>query len=215
VTTYAELVNRIGRLISDPDISTYAEEIYYDAVCAAHEAILPWLPNYQSAVLTSGSSGVYALPNDVYELQSVAIAPSGVAGKFLSRATLAAGTTRPSSLTDCDWIENPKGFLSLSYTDNADPVLVHYLGYWSKPPLPVPPTFTITVPSCGLMGLVYYAASIVITPVIVDTSTLGPFKQRIDSGTPQMNPMKDTSEWLRTLFLMEMKLMPSYRKATS
>jgi len=211
MSTYAELVQKVGRLISDPDISTYSEEIYWDAICAAHDAILPWLPNYQSVLLTSGSSGVYTLPSNVYEIQAVQISD----GKYLNRATLTAGTTRAASLSDCDWIENPKGFLSLSYTDNTDPVTVHYHGFWSKPPTPNANTFVIAVPACGHMGMVYYAASIVITPVIVDTSTLGPFKQRIDSGTPQMNPMKDTSEWFRVLFLQEMKMMPPFQKSRS
>lgn len=207
--TYSDLVGRISRLVSDANLETYSEEIYHDAVCAAHDAVLPWLPNYCSVTLTSGSSGLYELPDNVYDIQAVQIGT----GQYISRSTLAAGTTRYDSSTDCDWIENPKGYLSISYTEITDPVTVHYLGYWSKPPLPTSSTFVIRVPMCGHMGLVYYAASIVVTPVIVDISTLGPFKTRVDSGTPVMNPMKDTSEWFRQLFLHEMKMMPPYQKA--
>jgi len=210
--TYADLVNKVARLVSDPDVSTYSEDIYHDSICAAHDAVLMWLPNYKSVVYeaTSGSDGLFKLPDDVYDLQAVKI---GTDGAYIYKATLAATTTRPNSLTDCDWIENPKGYLSLSFSDVEDPVTVHYLAYWAKPPLPTSNDFVIVVPSCGIMGLVYYAASVVLTPVIVDTSTLGPFKQRIDSGTPQMNPMRDTAEWFKRMFLNEMKMMPPYQKA--
>jgi hypothetical protein len=33
--TYADLQNRVARLVSDPNISSYAEEIYLDAIQAA------------------------------------------------------------------------------------------------------------------------------------------------------------------------------------
>lgn len=210
-TTYAQLVNRIARIVSDPDVETYAEDIYHDAVCAAHDAVIPWLPNYKSVILSasSGSGGVFALPSDVYDIQSVRVGT----GKYLPRATIAAGTARSVSSVDFDWIENPRGYLSLSSEDIEDDVTVNYLAYWPKPPTPASTSFQILVPECGHMGLIYYAAAIVVTPVIVDISTLGPFKTRVDSGTPEMNPMKDTSEWFRTLFLQEMKMMPPYQKA--
>lgn len=210
-TTYAQLVERVARLISDPDVETYAEEMYHDAVCAAHDAIIPWLPNYKSVTVdvSSGSGGVYALPSDVYDIQSVRVGT----GKYLPRATLAAGTARSISTVDLDWIENPKGYLSLSRSDLEDDIDVHYLAYWPKPSLPTSTSFAIVVPECGHMGMIYYAASIVVVPVVVDISTLGPFKLRVESGTPEHNPMKQTSSWFRELFIQEMKMMPPYQKA--
>jgi hypothetical protein len=209
MTTYADLQNRVARLVSDPDITTYTDEIYLDAIQAAHDAILPWVPNYCTATITytSGSSGVYALPDDVYDVQSVRIGT----GAYIPKATLASGTTRPTSLTACDWIETPKGYLSISAWENVtEDLVVNYLGFWAKPTVSAS---IIQVPQYAHMGMVYYAASIVVTPVVVDISTLGPFKIRVESGTPEDNPMMRTSEWFRNLFLQEMKMMPPYQKA--
>lgn len=207
--TYTSLMQRVGRLISDPDLTIYKEEIYYDAIIAAHDAILSWIPNYCYAEATSGSWTGYKLPDDVYDIQSVKIGT----GTFIPKSTLASGTNRPTSLTACDWIETPKGYLSLSSSDITDPVYVHYLGYWPKPPPTGNSQFQIAVPACAHQGMVFYAASLVVTPVIVDISTLGPFKLRVESGTPEDNPMMRTSEWFRQLFLQEMKMMPPYQKA--
>ena len=215
MTTDNSLASRVGRLVADPELTTYTEDIYFDAICAAHDAILPWVPNYQSVVIsrTSGSGGIFKLPDDLYQMQAVRIGDD----KYLSKATLSAGTNRPTSVTACDWIENPKGYLSLSVDEDdlEDDLAVHYLAYWPKPPSGAVGTFVITVPACAHQGMVYYAASIVVTPVIVDISTLGPFKLRVESGTPEMNPMKDTSEWFRNLFLQEMKMMPFFAKAVA
>jgi hypothetical protein len=207
--TYTSLLQRVARLISDPDVSIYDEGLYYDAICAAHDAVLPWLPNYCTAEATSGSWIGYKLPDDAYDVQSVKIGT----GNFIPKSTLASGTNRPTSLTACDWIETPKGYLSLSASDITDPVYVNYLGYWPKPPQTGNAQFPIAVPACGHQGMVFYAASLVVTPVIVDISTLGPFKLRVESGTPEDNPMMRTSEWFRQLFLQEMKMMPPYQKA--
>jgi hypothetical protein len=170
------------------------------------------LPNYCSVIIpaSSGSGGVYPLPDDVYDIQSVRIGT----GKYIPKATLASGTNRPTSLTACDWIETPKGFLSISASSEyvTDNLLVNYLGYWPKP---IAAESIIYVPRIGHMGMIYYSASIVITPTVVDISTLGPFKIRVESGTPEDNPMMRTSEWFRQLFLQEMKMMPPYQKAAA
>jgi len=212
MTTFAELQNRVARLVSDPDGTTYGDEIYLDAIQAAHDAVLPWIPNYCSVLIpaSSGSGGAYPLPDNVYDIQAVRIGT----GKYISKATLASGTNRPTSLTACDWIETPKGYLNISANGEnvTEDILVNYLGHWAKP---TKAADIIQVPQYGHMGLVYYSASIVVTPVVVDISTLGPFKIRVESGTPEDNPMMRTSEWFRNLFLQEMKMMPPYQKARS
>lgn len=211
--TYAEFVNKVARLVADPDVTTYEDEVYHDGVCAAHDAILPWVPNFQYATLpyTSGSTGLFLLPSDVYDIQAIRIGT----GNYMPKATLASGSTRPTSLTYGDWIESPKGYLNISVDEGyiTEDITVHYLAHWPKPPATGNSGFSIVVPACAYMGMVYYAASIVVTPVVVDISTLGPFKIRVESGTPEDNPMMRTSEWFRNLFLQEMKMMPPYQKA--
>lgn len=210
--TYAQFSLKVSRLISDPNQEIYSEEIIHDATCSAHDAILPWVPFYGETELTAGSDGdLFVLPEDVYDIQAVQIVETG---KFIPKATLANGTVRGNTQSENDWIESPRGYISLSYPlTESDLLKIYYLAHWPKPPLPTSSSFVIRVPSMAHQGMIYYTASIVLTSVIVDTATLGPFKTRIDSGTPQHNPMKDVSDWFRQLWLQEMKLMPPYQKA--
>jgi len=210
--TYAQFVGKVQRLISDPDGTVYSDELLHDAVCAAHDAVLPWVPNYNDVVLTAGSDGdLFILPTDVYDLQAVQVVETML---FIPRATLASGTTRGYTLAENDWIESPRGYLSLSKALSEGATLsLHYLASWPKPPLPGSTTFVIRVPEYAHQGMIYYAASIVLTPPIVDTATLNPFKSRVDSGNPEHNPMRDVSNWFRQLWLQEMKNMPPYQKA--
>ena len=216
-TDYGSFIENIYRQLSDPDQEnpSFTEDGIYDAVCAAHDAILTWVPNYKDEVLTAGSDGdLFALPADVYDIQSVQLLDDAL--MFISRATLAAGTARGNTAADNDWIESPKGYLSLSTTlDEGDQIHVHYLAHWEKPASSSDTDFVLTVPPHAHQGLIYYAMSVILNPIIMDTAVLGPFRQKIDSGTPIHNPMKDTANWFRSLFLQEMKMMPPYQKARS
>jgi hypothetical protein len=215
--TYGSLVERIYRQLSDPDQEnpSFSEDGVYDAVVAAHDAILPWIPNYKDVVLTTGSDGdLLQLPSDVYDIQSVQILDSSL--KFISRATLAAGTARGNINAENDWTESPKGYLSFAYDINeGTDIHVYYLAHWERPESATDTDFVLVVPLHAHQGMIYYALSVILSPIIMDTSTLGPFRQKIDSGIPTHNPMRDTANWFRNLFLQEMKMMPPYQKARS
>lgn len=214
--TYGSFAQRIYRQLSDPDQAnpSFTEEGIYDAVVAAHEAILPWIPNYKDTVLSGSDGNNIALPSDVYDVQSVQLLDSSL--KFLGRATLAAGTSRGNTTAENDWTESPSGYLSFAYDLPADTdIRLYYLAFWPVPSSYSDSSFVIQVPRHAQQGLIYYALSVILSPIIMDTSVLGPFRQKIDSGIPTHNPMRDTANWFRNLFLQEMKLMPPYQKAKS
>jgi hypothetical protein len=214
--TYSTLAERIYRQLGDPDQETHSAEIIYDAVCAAHEAILTWVPNYKDVILTAGSDGdLLQLPSDVYDVQAVQLMDESSL-KFISRATLAAGTARGNTSAENDWIESPKGYLSLAYDiDEGDRLHIHYLANWEAPESNRDDDFVLKIPTYTYQGVIYYALSVILSPQAMDTAVLGPFKQKIDSGTPIHNPHKDMANWFRGLFLQEMKMMPPYQKARS
>jgi hypothetical protein len=211
--TYGSFVERIYRQLSDPDQENYLEESVYDAVVASHEAILTWVPNYKDVVLTSGSDGdLLQLPSDVYDIQAVQVLEDAL--KFMERATLSVGTARGNPNAENDWLESPKGYLSFATDlDEGTEVRVYYLAEWETPANSNDSDFVLTVPEYAYQGMIYYAMGVILSSVIIDTSTLGPFRQKIDSGTPIHNPMRDTANWFRSLFLQEMKMMPPYQKA--
>lgn len=212
VITYSNVSDRLLRTLSDPDQKTYKEELVYDAIVAAHDAILPWVPNPQVATLTAGSDGdLLQLPDDVYEIQAV---QEVLTGNFISRATIAAGTARGNPQAENDWIEFPHGYLSLSKSlDEGQQLKVFYHAFWDKPADANDLTFQIVVPFATMAGIIYYAASHCILPKSVDTATLGPFKTKVDAGTPIHNPLQDQAVFFRKLFYDEMKMMPSFLKA--
>jgi hypothetical protein len=214
--TYSTLVERIYRQLSDPDQENpdFTEDGVYDAVVAAHEAILTWVPNYKDVELTAGSDGdLLQLPSDVYDIQAVQL-PDDSSKKFIPRATLAAGTARGNTTAENDWTESPKGYLSFAYDlTEGDTVRVYYLAFWGQPANSSDTDFVLEVPPMAYQGIIYYALSVILSPIIMDTSVLGPFRDRTDSGIPTHNPMRDTANWFRSLFLQEMKLMPPYQKA--
>jgi len=205
--------------LADPDQEnpSFSEDVVYDSVCRAHAAILPWVPNYKEVLYTATSgSGLntFELPSDVYDIQSVQLVDEY--GTFISRATLAAGTSRGNSESENDWTVSPTGYLSLAYDITAgNRVRVYYLALWEIPASAQDTTFILKVPDHAIAGLMYYAMSLVLIPTITDTSTLGTFKSKVDSGTPIHNPARDNANWYRSLFLQEMKMMPPYQKAKS
>jgi len=211
--TYSLFAEKVYRQLSDPDAENYSDDLVYDAICAAHDAVLTWVPNYQEVTLTAGSDpGLFELPSDIYDIQAVQILDES--RKFISQATLAAGTTRGNTSAENDWTESPKGWLSLSTDlDEGDNIKIYYLAHWEIPTNSSDNAFVIRVPRYAHQGMIYYAISIILEPTIIDTATLGPFKGKVDSGTPIHNPMKDVSNWFRSLFIQEMKLMPPYQKA--
>jgi hypothetical protein len=214
MTTYNDIVGRLTRLLKDPDQATYDEDICFDAITAAHRAILPWVPKLQVAVLTAGSDGdTFNLPTDVYEMQAVQTISDYL---FIPKATLAYGTARGNPNAQNDWIEAPDGYLSLStaLSENAQ-INLYYFAFWGEPPLATSSTFPIEVPKHAHNGMVYYAASHCLLTASLDAASIGQFKTRVDSGNPEHNPLKEMSTFYRRLFETEMKLMPTYAKAAS
>jgi hypothetical protein len=214
MTTYTDLVGKLLRALKDPDQGTYDEDLCYDAIIAAHEAVLPWVSKRLVYEITSGSDGNnFGLPADVYEIQAVQLVSSGL---FIPRATLSSGTARSNPYAENDWIETPSGALSLSLDlAEGDELRVYYLAYWSEPEDANDGSFVIEVPRIAHMGMVYYAASHCMLTAAVSAASLGQYKTRVDSGNPEHNPLKEMSSFFRQLFYTEMKSMPAYQKAVA
>ena len=216
-TVYGEFVEAIYRQLSDPDQEdpSFSEDVVYDAVVAAHDAILPWVPNFNEVELTTGSDpDLFELPDDVYELQAVQLVDDNK--KFIPQATLAAGTARGNTLAENDWTESPRGYLSLANDlTEGDTIKVYYLARWPVPTSSSDTSFELVVPRHAWQGIIYYALSVILSPKIMDTATLGTFKSKVDSGNPEHNPLKDNANWFRSLFLQEMKMMPPYQKVAA
>lgn len=214
--TFSDFSAKVLRVLGDPDGNLFSDELIYDGCLAAHSAILPWLPKEATNEIitdsTSGSlgaGGIYALPSDCYQLQSVQLVSTG---EFLPKATLASGTARNVGNTQyIDWIEYPHGSLSLSEQLSSDEKLkLFYFAYWNAPSSDTDTEFTFEVPDPAHIGMVYYTGAHCLMPKAVDAAQIRQFNQRMDSGNPEHNPLKVEAKYLLERFAQEMKLMPPF-----
>lgn len=213
--TYEVLVNRILRKLDDPAQSSYEEELVYDAVIAAHAAILPWVPCQSVALLTSGSADQtdFVLPANLYTIQALQEVSTG---DFIPRNNLAPSTQRsPENYANYDWVEYPHGYISLSRSiDIGDQLRLWYFSYWSVPTGESDLSFVIKPPDAALSGIVLYAAMYCLRAKSSNTAAIRQWAQRqIDSGNPEDNPLRKQALSLYQDFINEMKLMPAFAKA--
>jgi hypothetical protein len=216
--TFGDFVGKVLRVLGDPEGDIFEDDIIFDGCVAAHEAILPWSPKKAVATIvtdtTSGSlggGGVYALPSDCYQMQSVQTLSDG---SFLPKATLASGTARNvGNSAYNDWIEYPYGSISLSeeLLDDEE-IKLYYFAHWSAPASDTDQTFVFEVPPQAYIGMVYYAGAHCLMPKAVDAAQIRQFNQRMDSGNPEHNPLKVEAKYLLERFYAEMKLLPPYTR---
>ena len=105
---YTTFMEKVYRTLADVGQKQNSEELMYDAVCAAHDAILQWVPYFQTSTYTSGSLGMdpklYPIPEDCYQVDTVQVVSTGL---FLPRATFSPGSYRLETQADVpsDWLE--------------------------------------------------------------------------------------------------------------
>jgi hypothetical protein len=211
--TYELIQQRIFRMLNDPGAATFTDALVYDGVKGAHDAILPWVPKMAEMIVTSGSDGHNLIvPTDLYLTMAVQKVDTG---EFLRKATMAPGTVRHSDQQSIaiDWIEYPRGYINLGVdVGEGTEFKIFYLAYWSIPEDETDLTFELEVPRHAHQGLIYYAAANCLAPSAVNSATIRQYALRIDSGTPEDNPLKVEAQHFLERFYQEMKLMPAFTK---
>jgi len=201
--TLGELKNQIIRNVGDDPDATgtdIPDEMILDSVNAALNAILPscWKP--ATSALT-GAASSYALPSDIFEVQAVWDAD---AKTFLDSAILAPGEPTANA-TGNGWFLYPYGYISFYTALSASGGTLYYSATWDKPTVD---SDVIEAPAYATTGLALYGASYAILMRIGAQSRLGNYKTRIDSGTPEDNPLLDYSTYLLKRFDIEMSRLP-------
>lgn len=209
MTTYNDLVNKVLRVLKDSDGSIYDDELIYDGLFAAHDAILPWVPNFGAVTITAGSDGSrFAVPSNFYSADAVQIVSTGL---YIPRSTMSPGTVRNMAYaTNNDWTDYPRGYISLSNALEDDSIKLYYRSTWSKPSSASATTFQIEVPTIAHNGMVYYAASHCLSPDVRNNATLGQFKMRPELGAPDDLPFFIVADYFMKRFYAEMKMMPPF-----
>lgn len=202
-------IHQLVRTFLKGGTGTYSDQVILDGINAATHAVLPWLSKratQKGIVVTSGS--LVTLPDDVYLVDAVY---SQTDEKWLRHWGI-----NPSINTlplDPMWIEYPNGFLTLSLDATDDVVDVYYYTSWTEVTTSGSALANMDTPPFADLAIVYYAASYVLASNAVSAAQLRQFNTKTDSGSPDDNPLRDTSNMLMQRFMNEVKLFPSLERA--
>lgn len=219
----------VAALGSQEDV-TYTDELIFDGLCLALDAIMPWVPNQKVVTLTSGSGPEIALPDDCYYPEVVVDLEAGL---VLERVTLSPGKGRPkageSKSSAYDWMEYPRGYIHFSvtpetgqvaYDEYGQPIAtsgsgrefsLYYQAYWSKPTSKDDDSFILPMPSMALNGVLYWTCAHCVIPGAATSAQIRQFNTKVDSGVPTDNALENIAKFLRQLFVEEMNRLPKYR----
>lgn len=212
MATLGELRLRLLRLLGDPEGAGYSNELLLDALSNAFDAILPWVPKTSTfALVGDGSSTTLQLPDDCYEVEALL----NENGEVLPKAYFATGQyLGERSINANDWLEYPYGYLSLSRAINSgEEYTLYYLARWAKPTENTEVSAAMEPPEIATIGITLYAAAYTLLPSAIGASEVRQFNTRVDSGTPEHNPMQRTALYLLDLFKLEMSRHPKHQKA--
>jgi hypothetical protein len=213
MATLGELRSRILRLLGDPNGAGYSDEILLDSISSALDAILPWTPKTASETLTGdGTTRVFELPADLYEVEAIIVETTG---EVLPGAILVPHGNFGVGITSTnDWLATPSGSITFSYAPGSGVIYnLYYLAYWTKPTTFNDLTLILEPPAQSLIGLTLYSTAYCLLPEAVGASEIRQFGTRIDSGTPEHNPMQKTALYMLDLFQREMNRHPKHQKA--
>lgn len=207
MSKYIDVHQRVRTLLKG-SAGTYSDALILDGINAATNAILPWLSKRaieQDIVVTSGS--LIELPDDVYLVDAVY---SKTDGKWLKHLSITPGITLSSGPL---WIEYPHSRLTLTsdYTDKS--VDVYYYAKWFEVESSGSAIDEMDTPSFADLAIIYYATSYVLVSSAISAAQLRQFNTKIDSGNPEDNPLRDTSNLLMQRFMNEVKLFPALERA--
>lgn len=209
MATLGELRLRILRLLDDPEGAGYPNELLFDGMSAALDAILPWAP--KTATITLACNGVlttFALPADLYDIESL-VAKNG---EVLPRISLSPGNfLGVSAPNPYSWLEYPAGSVSFGKAP-PDIVTLYYLAYWDKPST-FNADFVLTTPGYVIHGLALYSMAYALNPAAVGVAEINPYKTRVDSGTPEHNPLQRSVSFIMEAFTREMNRHPKHMRA--
>jgi len=201
----------LNTLKADKD-GTYSDELIYEAVCNATDAILPWVP--KASLTTFVADGIldrFSLPADCYNVEAVQDADLG---NFVEKDNIAAGKIRNSTSTNTSvksfsWIEYPRGQIYLSRVIEADRnIRVYYTAYFNKPESKDDFDFVLETPRFAVAGMIFWASAYCVLPFATGSAQVRQWNQRIDSGTPTDNALEQNARFYRQLFVDEMSRVP-------
>jgi len=213
-TTFGTLKTRALLLLGDDVVvtgtggsaitsgSNNSADLLTAAVAAALDAILPWYWKRKTLALTGGST-VYGLASDHWRMEAVLDLQSG---KFLPTVLPSVSNSWGEGYMDNNgWLEYPSGSITFSASIPTDGATIYYHALWVKP---VYDTDNLEVPDFLVAALCFYVASYCCVPKAYNSANIRQYGTRVDSGTPEDNPLMSMSNNYMKRFELEMSRVP-------
>lgn len=207
MATFGQLQERVLRLLDEvAGTTTYPDELVLDAIQAAFDEILPWIPKKAIASLST-SGATQSLPVDFYAAEAVL----DDNGDTLPRVRLLEGEYFGSSMETNGWLLFPSGSITFSETPSAAYTL-YYLAHWTKPDTSTNDDDELEIPDYAVVPVSFYAAAYCVIPDAVSITEVTQWKTRVDSGNPEHNPRQQSIMFLMKLFKDSLQRVPKYAR---
>ncbi len=208
---YSEFSNLVLHALKEDDFINYSDDLVYESICNAIDAILPWVP--RAAITEITADGVldrFALPENCYSVEALQDLSSNIfAEKEIITTVNIRNRNSIASKPVFTWLEYPRGYLLLSEVLDVDSkIRVYYTAYFSQPENKDDADFVLDVPRFAIPGMVYYACAHCITAASAASAEVRQWNMKTDSGTPDDNVLENTAKFYRQLFNDEMSRVP-------
>lgn len=212
MTTLTELRNRTFTLLGNPTGESVEDALVLNAIGAAFDAILPWVPKVaKTSVTGDGTVASFDLPTDFYNMDAVIVQETGEA---LAQAVFAPGQYFGSYIEVTNtWYLSPSDHISFAKALGESVVYdLYYCATWAKPTSNTQETEVLEPPSFLEYALALYTAAYILMPDMIGLSSISAYKTRVDSGNPEHNPAEKTIDFLMKAFNQELNRHPRHQK---
>jgi hypothetical protein len=202
-TSFGDLKAAIIRLLGDEVTQTEntiagrdsSADLLRDAVRAGLLAILPHA--WKSAVYAIPEATTELdLPTDLYHVEGIYDIEQEA---YLEESILTPGIPTASESGNM-WIEYPEGHITF-LAEVEDGGTLYYAAYWTEPELDAD---IIEAPAMAMAGIAFFAASYCLLPQAVGASKIRQYDTKVDSGTPEDNPVMTMANHYLKRFELEM-----------
>jgi hypothetical protein len=213
MNTYGDIRLRLLHLLNAEANTTYSDDLVFDSIMGAVEAILPWVAKRQLVVL-EGRIDKYVFQSLPYQIDG--IQDTDTLETLPQLQLMASGKVLAKQIRSITWVEYPVGTILFNEPlESSKKFNLYYRDYWSRPRDKSQMDFQFDFPRYAANGVVLWAAANCVVPSSVASSQIRQFNLRVDSGTPVDNALEQSARFIRQLFVDEMSRMPKQDRGVS
>ena len=189
----------------------FAQDALLASIHAALDAILPWVWKHSVFELNTSPEGyVFTLPSDFHQVEGITESIVNRNNTYLHGRYTPLETFKAREIPDPlqnFWMLYPQGKISFSIkVDLKAGARMYYAATWSKP---TNDSDMLETPEYALTALSLYAASNCLLGKAVAAANIRQYATKVDSGTPEDNPVLSASTYLQRVFEIAVQRFPA------